>query len=101
MRFEFQLPGGGELAVGVDHGGFFASVGRETSRDEYDQLTDQYDQARPLDALLRWLVARGTFSEDDLDEALLAYADADDGELSPGATLALKIVEALKRAAAE
>ena len=103
MRVEIHLSDGGILAVGHDHAvGFFATIERAGRVREFDRLTKDYDPQRPADALLRWLVDE-VYTEEDLDEALLRYPDPgeDDEPLSPGAALALQVIEALKRAAAE
>jgi len=104
MRIDISLPSGGTLAVGHDHAvGLFATVER-AGRLEFDRLAHGYDRDRPLDALLQWLVAHGVFNDDDLDEALLAYSDPaydeEDEPLSTGGQIALKVIEALKKAAA-
>jgi hypothetical protein len=103
MRAEIQITNG-ELAVGLDPNariGFFASLKVRGRRFQFDQLSAECDPRRPLLSLLHWLVAHDVFSNDDLDTALLAHADVHEGRLSPGARLALKIIEALKMAAAE
>lgn len=101
MKSKIDLPDGGAVTVGHDHAlGFFCTLVRGTHRYDYDALTEGYE--RPLQGLLHWLVVRDVFSEDDLDEALLAYADdIDDEPLSPGAALALQVIEALKAAASQ
>jgi len=106
MRIEIHLPDGGELAVGHDPAaGFFASLRIGRRRYEYDAFAEGYDRARPIHGLLAWLVVHQVFDDDDLDEATLSYADlGDDDEedrLSSGAALALNVIEALKKAAAE
>lgn len=105
MRVEIEIHGG-TLAVGHDSAvSFFATLTRGSHRYEYGVFADGYDRERPLQGLVHWLVAHGVFNEDDLDEAMLAYADLgdDDGEeqLSPGGQIALQVIEGLKRAAAE
>jgi hypothetical protein len=105
MRAEIQIANG-ELSVGLDPSpriGFFASLKIRGRRFEFDQLSPECDPQKPLLSLLLWLADHGhdLYTRDDLDAALLAHAGIDEDRLSPGAALALAIIEALKRAAAE
>jgi hypothetical protein len=74
VRFEVEVPDNQEVVVqyGLDRvlGWFGELLSNDRVVDEYDSLSSNYDHARPLDGLLRWMVQHDVFSQADLQETL-------------------------------